>query len=188
MNEIPRNEELQSLFDRVSILIRDTPVTSENSVSDETKLRLYGLYKRVTIGKIHGDDDGGDVNDRQRPSIWNLVERYKYDSWDSYSALDQDEAIMEYVRVAAGEENEVGRTCVTFLEEYTTRARSQRRQQQRHDGEENSTEVGNTNGHGNGDNDDVGNMLGVTTANDSKNEAEGTVPMTPTMTPRIEPS
>jgi len=188
MNEIPRNEELQSLFDRVSTLIKDTPVTSDNSVSDETKLRLYGLYKRVTIGKIHGDDDGGDVNDRQRPSIWNIVERYKYDSWDSYSALDQAEAIMEYVRVAADEENEVGRMCATFLEDYTTRARSQRRQQQRHDGEDNRMEVENTNGHGHGDKDDVDNMTEVRIAKDSKNEAEGTVTMTPTMTPRIEPS
>jgi len=105
-------EELQSLFDKVSIHIKKSPVTTENTVTDETKLRLYGLYKRVTAGKVNDSE----LQNRQRPSAWNLLERYKYDAWALCDCLSREEAMIEYVRVAAGEENEVGRACAEFLE------------------------------------------------------------------------
>ena len=118
---------LAPVFVRCGCVIRSTPSTPSNAVSDATKLRLYGLYKRVTVGRLkpHGDTDRTEGDDydgggttRTRPSMWNVVERYKYDAWASCDGMEAEEAAMEYVRVAAEEENDVGRACAALLEDF----------------------------------------------------------------------
>lgn len=60
---------------------------SESDVSNETKLKLYGLYKAAKEG----------IPKTDRPSMFNPIDRAKYDAWSSYSkTLTQEEAMSQY--------------------------------------------------------------------------------------------
>lgn len=54
--------------------------------SEENLLKLYGLYKQATVG---------DVN-TTRPGFWDLVGKAKWDSWESYKGMSQEEAQEAY--------------------------------------------------------------------------------------------
>lgn len=58
---------------------------------NETKLRLYALYKQATAGDIDG----------KRPGFTNPVGRAKYDSWASVSGMPAAAAKQAYVDLAA---------------------------------------------------------------------------------------
>lgn len=63
--------DLQALFDEVVALIRDTPVTTDLAVSNEDKLRMYGLYKQATVGSC--------PEETVPPPLWQPTSRAKYD-------------------------------------------------------------------------------------------------------------
>jgi len=56
---------------------------------NETKLRLYGLYKQAT----RGDADG------KRPAFTNPVGRAKYDAWAAESGTSRDDAKTAYIHL-----------------------------------------------------------------------------------------
>lgn len=60
--------------------------------SDDLKLKLYGLYKRITIGKCV--EMGG-----TRPFFLNKVGTSKYDSWLSFDNLEVDKCKQLYVSI-----------------------------------------------------------------------------------------
>ena len=58
---------------------------------NETKLRLYALYKQATVGDVSG----------RRPGALNPVGRAKHDAWAAVTGLSTDEAKRRYVQAAA---------------------------------------------------------------------------------------
>ncbi len=59
---------------------------------NETKLRLYALYKQATEGDVQG----------KRPGFTNPVGRAKYDAWAAVQGMDRTSARAEYVDVVRG--------------------------------------------------------------------------------------
>ncbi len=56
---------------------------------NDTKLRLYALYKQATEGDVQGS----------RPGFTNLVGRAKYDAWASVRGTDAEASRAEYVAI-----------------------------------------------------------------------------------------
>ena len=54
---------------------------------NDTKLRLYALYKQATEGDVSG----------KRPGFTNPVGRAKYDAWLSVQGMDPEQARSAYV-------------------------------------------------------------------------------------------
>jgi diazepam-binding inhibitor (GABA receptor modulating acyl-CoA-binding protein) len=59
---------------------------------NDTKLRLYALYKQATEGDVTG----------KRPGFTNPVGRAKHDAWASLHGMDAATARAEYVGVVRG--------------------------------------------------------------------------------------
>jgi diazepam-binding inhibitor (GABA receptor modulating acyl-CoA-binding protein) len=89
---MPVSEEI---FEKIAALVgdRDTPVARTSTRAE--KLRLYGLYKRATV-----DDVGGGERTSERPGIFNLDGRMKWDAWKEADALTKEEARQAYVDLA----------------------------------------------------------------------------------------
>mgnify|MGYP003643125586 FL=1 len=62
-------------------------------VSDHVKEELYGLYKRVTVGKC--SENGG-----TRPSFLNVIGRRKYDAWMRNDTTSEEDCIKKYIVTA----------------------------------------------------------------------------------------
>ncbi len=74
-------DEFRAAASRVSGLTKDP--------GNDTKLRLYALYKQATEGDVSG----------KRPGMMDFVGRAKYDAWASTAGLDADAARTEYVQL-----------------------------------------------------------------------------------------
>ncbi|WP_392545232.1 acyl-CoA-binding protein [Oryzobacter telluris] len=61
--------------------------TLPSDPGNDTKLRLYALYKQATEGDVQG----------KRPGFTNLVGRAKYDAWAEVQGTGTDEARDAYV-------------------------------------------------------------------------------------------
>ncbi len=59
---------------------------------NDTKLRLYALYKQATEGDVSG----------RRPGFTNPVGRAKHDAWASVQGMDGATARSEYVELVRG--------------------------------------------------------------------------------------
>lgn len=58
---------------------------------NDTKLRLYALYKQATVGDAEG----------KRPGFTNPVGRAKYDAWAQLAGTSSDRAKADYVAEVA---------------------------------------------------------------------------------------
>ncbi|KAL3900331.1 MAG: hypothetical protein SGCHY_001413 [Lobulomycetales sp.] len=65
-----------------------TVVRSNSSLPDSLMLRLYGLYKRATVGA---------PDPSQRPGLFDFRGRAKYDAWASTESFNQESAMQAYV-------------------------------------------------------------------------------------------
>lgn len=54
---------------------------------NDTKLRLYALYKQATVGDVTG----------KRPGFMDLVGRAKYDAWATLKGTPREQAERDYV-------------------------------------------------------------------------------------------
>jgi diazepam-binding inhibitor (GABA receptor modulating acyl-CoA-binding protein) len=61
-------------------------------VSDDSKLKLYGLYKQATIG---------DVNCPRPSGIFNIKEKAKYDAWYENKDMSKETAMFEYINLVS---------------------------------------------------------------------------------------
>jgi acyl-CoA-binding protein len=102
---------LNDLFDKVVTLIRETPVTKDLVISNEDRLRMYGLYKQVTEGAC--PEGAAPTTSLRKP-----IDRAKYEAWASYRNLETNEAMSKYVRVAAEQRHWLGHQCRVLLQEY----------------------------------------------------------------------
>lgn len=74
--------DFQAAADRVNGLSKDP--------GNDTKLRLYGLYKQATQGDVAG----------KRPGFTNPVGRAKYDAWAALRGTSSAEAEATYIAEA----------------------------------------------------------------------------------------
>ena len=57
--------------------------------TDDELLPLYGLFKQATVGDVNTD----------RPGIFALKDRYKWDSWSANKGLSKEEAEAKYIEL-----------------------------------------------------------------------------------------
>lgn len=109
----------RELFDNVIAAVNASTLPPV-PVSNDRKLRLYGLFKRITVGKLNDSDDGNSSEPRPtKPSRFlNPVAYYKYEAWGKCDDMTVPDAIMEYVRYIASEDNEVGRSCAEMIKAF----------------------------------------------------------------------
>jgi len=63
-----------------------------NKTMDNEELKeIYALYKQATVGDINTD----------RPGMFDLKGKAKWDAWNSKKGMSQDEAKQKYVEFAA---------------------------------------------------------------------------------------
>jgi perosamine synthetase len=100
--------ELKELFDKVVSLVQSSP--SDEHLSDDIKLQLYGLYKRCTVGRAADSDSS-------EPSLWNIVAYRKYGAWKKVDNLDLEQAMQRYIRVVSMLDNSTGAQCRDLFKE-----------------------------------------------------------------------
>ncbi|KAL8201128.1 hypothetical protein R6Q57_012467 [Mikania cordata] len=61
--------------------------TLPDTTTNENLLVLYGLYKQATVGPVNTD----------RPGIFSMRERAKWDAWKAVEAKSKDEAMNDYI-------------------------------------------------------------------------------------------
>ena len=113
------DKAVNDLFDEIVQCIKSSDVTPETKISDQTRLRLYGLYKQATEGNLHNPKNGEERP--AQPSRWNLVAYYKYDAWEQCENMTKAEAMIGYAQLAAAQENIVGEKCLSLLKQYESR-------------------------------------------------------------------
>ena len=60
------------------------------NVSNDNKLKLYGLFKQVKEGPVA-------ATGHTRPSFFDPTGRAKYDAWQSLGDLPQQQAMKDYI-------------------------------------------------------------------------------------------
>ncbi len=73
---------LQSDFEQAVAKARTLP-----EQSNDTLLRLYGLYKQATLGDVTGEE----------PGVFDFVGRAKYDAWANRRGMAKEQAMGEYI-------------------------------------------------------------------------------------------
>ena len=66
--------------------------------SNDQLLELYALYKQATAGDVAGE----------RPGVFDLKGRAKYDAWAKRKGMKRDEAEKKYVALVDALEKELG--------------------------------------------------------------------------------
>ncbi|KAJ1426595.1 putative acyl-CoA-binding protein [Ochromonadaceae sp. CCMP2298] len=59
------------------------------SLSNETKLMIYSLYKQADVGPCN----------TERPGIFDQVGRTKWDSWKQLGDMSKEDAMRQYIEV-----------------------------------------------------------------------------------------
>ncbi|KAL3788746.1 hypothetical protein HJC23_012302 [Cyclotella cryptica] len=92
------------VFEKVAALVADKNTPTARPSTRSEKLRLYGLYKRGTLGRLNPpfqDDDVDTAARPARPGIFNLDGRMKWDAWAEEDKLgSKEEARQAYVELA----------------------------------------------------------------------------------------
>lgn len=105
----PSQSSIRDVFDQVVILIRETPVTPDlDKVPNDQKLRLYGLYKHATNGPCTDPT----------PAIFRIEAYAKHQAYMSCAKLTPEEAMREYIRVAARQPNWLGQRCQELFQSF----------------------------------------------------------------------
>ncbi len=68
------------------------------SQSDETLLKLYGLYKQGTVGDVQGEE----------PGMFDFVGKAKWDAWAAHRGTEKKAAMQAYVDLVAQLERQGG--------------------------------------------------------------------------------
>ena len=80
-------ESLQSRFETAAREATHLP----NRPDNETMLKLYALYKQAVSGDATGN----------RPGMFDMVGRAKYDAWAGLKGMSRDSAMQSYVDLVA---------------------------------------------------------------------------------------
>ena len=78
--------DLKAKFQKAQEQVNHLPQRPDNA----TALRLYALYKQATAGDASGE----------RPGMFDMVRRAKYDAWAEVKGMSAGEAMREYSALA----------------------------------------------------------------------------------------
>lgn len=68
------------------------------STTNESKLILYGLYKQATVGPVNTN----------RPGMFNMRDRAKWDAWKAVEGKSKEEAMSDYITKVKQLQEEAG--------------------------------------------------------------------------------
>jgi dTDP-4-amino-4,6-dideoxygalactose transaminase/thioester reductase-like protein/acyl-CoA-binding protein len=102
---------LSNLFDTITSMVQNS--SPPLPLSDETKLQLYGLYKRCTAGTTTSST-------ATAPSKWNIVAYRKYVAWEECNDFTLEESMIRYIELVSSLECDLGHECLLLLEEFKT--------------------------------------------------------------------
>jgi len=85
------DDSVETKYKQVVWLVKNGE-KSEKSMSNETKLKMYGAYKQVTKGNVEG----------AQPYRVQMEARAKWDAWNEYKDKTKEEAMQAYVDVVLG--------------------------------------------------------------------------------------
>lgn len=103
-------------FIALAALVGDKSTKPKRSATFAEKAKIYGLYKRATVGKLLPpfDDDDIDTDSRpkSRPGMLSIEGRAKYDAWEACQEMSKQEAMDEYAKLA---QETVGQAATDIL-------------------------------------------------------------------------
>ena len=110
---ISKPEKLLSLFKSTVSLVQSS--SSDEYISDDDKLQLYGLYKRCTDGELSksGTPD---------PAMWNVLANRKRNAWRNCDNLELDDAMERYIELVSGFNNTLGNKCQRLRNEFISQS------------------------------------------------------------------
>jgi dTDP-4-amino-4,6-dideoxygalactose transaminase/acyl-CoA-binding protein/nucleoside-diphosphate-sugar epimerase len=111
---IPNMTTISDVFHAAADLVQSSEPGGTSS--NETKLKLYGLYKRCTVGRAEENST--------EPARWNVVAHRKYMAWKECDSLLQEDAMLTYVETVAGLDGPVGDQCRSLMDTYFQRNRN----------------------------------------------------------------
>ena len=76
---------VSQLFEEKAKAVNELPTQP----SQDEMLKLYGLYKQATVGD----------NTKEKPGIFNMKDRYKWDAWEKLKCMSQEEAEQKYIEL-----------------------------------------------------------------------------------------
>lgn len=88
----PAEPGLREHFETVVQKVRNAPPDGPYHPSNETRLRIYALFRQAQDGDVHG----------KRPGMMDIVGRYKYDAWAALKGMARDEAMRQYITEIEG--------------------------------------------------------------------------------------
>lgn len=74
---------LQEQFEKASKEVTQLPEAPDN----QTKLKLYALFKQASEGDVHGD----------KPGMFDFVGGAKYSAWEALKGTSKDQAAQNYI-------------------------------------------------------------------------------------------
>lgn len=74
---------VSQLFEEKAKAVNELPTRP----STDELLELYALYKQATVGD----------NDKEKPGIFNMKDRYKWEAWENLKGKSQEDAEKEYI-------------------------------------------------------------------------------------------
>lgn len=84
-------ESLPVQFEAAAQTAKNLPTRPDN----ETMLNLYALFKQAKSGDVSGN----------RPGMFDMVGRAKYDAWAGYKGMSPEAAMQAYVDLVASLSN-----------------------------------------------------------------------------------
>lgn len=74
--------DINDNFEQAAVAAKSLPAKPDN----ETLLKLYALYKQGSSGDVSGE----------KPGFFGFVAATKYEAWEGFKGLGQDEAKQQY--------------------------------------------------------------------------------------------
>lgn len=96
------------LFETVTAKVNSTPALP---LSEDVKLKLYGHFKRATVGTTQESNSSA-------PSIFNIVAKKKWNAWVACDGMTKEESMIGYVKLVAGIDCDLGKESQALLDEY----------------------------------------------------------------------
>ena len=79
--------EINSRFEQAAVAVKSLPTRPDN----DTMLQLYALYKQGSSGDVSGE----------KPGFFDFVAVAKYEAWEGFKGLSQDDARQQYIDLVA---------------------------------------------------------------------------------------
>jgi diazepam-binding inhibitor (GABA receptor modulating acyl-CoA-binding protein) len=77
---------MEGLFNQAVVKVKDY-----TNVSTDIQLKLYGLYKQITIGNIN----------ISKSSFFDIKGNAKYTAWENLKNKSKESAMIEYIQIVA---------------------------------------------------------------------------------------